>query len=161
MTVLPADPQRSFGFLLHDIARLLRADFARRVRAHGLTQAQWRLLAHLARQEGVNQATLADVLDVQPITLARLVDRMAADGWVERRPDPADRRAFRLYLTGRAQPILGELWRHAGAAIETAMSGLPPPEREQLIETLLHVKRNLEDAGRAAPDAGGKNDHVA
>src|SRR3546814_9002902 len=79
------DPDRSLGFLLNDVSRLMRRNLNRRVQALGLTQSQWRALAYLSRQEGINQATLADTLEVQPITLARLIDRLEAAGWVERR----------------------------------------------------------------------------
>jgi DNA-binding MarR family transcriptional regulator len=164
MSIGPRDPERSFGFLLHDVSRLLRANFNRRASAHGLTQAQWRTLAHLSRREGVNQVTLAEALDIQPITLARLIDRMEANGWVLRRPDPNDRRAFRLYLTEKAQPLLVELWRHAAETIDEAMTGLTAPARERLIETLWTIKRNLEAAERDTPDEPAMaeaGDHVA
>src|SRR3546814_7154100 len=100
------DPDQSIGFLLSDVARLLRRNFTRRAQYLGLSQAQWQALAHLARREGVNQATLAESLEIQPVTLARLVDRLQEKGLVERRPDPADRRAFCLYLTPAAAPLL-------------------------------------------------------
>src|SRR5690348_13133430 len=86
------DPERSFGFLLYDAARLLRRDFDRRARRIGLTRAQWSVLANLVRNEGVNQAGLADIMEIQPITLVRLLDRLEEAGWIERRPDPTDRR---------------------------------------------------------------------
>src|SRR3546814_4821449 len=89
------DPDRSLGFLLNDVSRLMRRNLNRRVQALGLTQSQWRALAYLSRQEGINQVTLADTLEVQPITLARLIDRLEAAGWVERRRHPSDRRAVR------------------------------------------------------------------
>src|SRR3546814_3403683 len=92
-------PERSFGFLFHDCARLTRREFERRARAIGLTRAQWAAIAHLRRNEGCNQSTLADLLDVEPITLARLLDRMETAGLVKRQPDPKDRRARLVYLT--------------------------------------------------------------
>src|SRR5882672_3339347 len=95
----------SFGFLLHDIARLMRKRFDQRARGLGLTRAQWQVLAHLARHEGINQAGLAEILEIEPITLGRLVDRMADSGWLERRADPNDRRARLLYLTAKARPV--------------------------------------------------------
>ena len=91
----PDELKRSFGFLLHDVSRLLRTSFDRHARTIGLTRAQWRVLAHLSRNEGIKQVGLADILEIQPITLARLLDRLGADGWVERRPDPSDRRVKR------------------------------------------------------------------
>src|SRR5436190_20361761 len=105
----PESFDRHLGFLLHDVARLLRTRFDQRARALGLTRAQWSVLAHLSRQEGLNQSALADVLEVEPITLARLLDRLEAARLVERRPDPADRRARLLYLTAPARPLLDDM----------------------------------------------------
>src|SRR3546814_19129516 len=101
-------PYRTLGFLLHDAARLLRKRFEQKARAHGsnLTRAQWSVLAHLSRQEGVNQTTLADTLDVEPITVARLVDKLEPLGLIERRADPGHRRARLLYLPTAAPPLL-------------------------------------------------------
>src|SRR3546814_17953597 len=106
-------PERSFGFLFHDCARLTRREFERRARAIGLTRAQWAAIAHLRRNEGCNQSTLADLLDVEPITLARLLDRMETAGWVRRQADPKDRRARPVFLTGKATPPLDRPARFA------------------------------------------------
>lgn len=144
------DPHRSLGFLLHDISRLLRRNFSRRMAHLGLTQAQWQTLAHLSRCEGVNQTTLAEMLDVQPITLARLIDRLEAAGWVKRQPDPADRRAFRLYLTDGAQPLISEMWQRAAETRAEAMAGLDPATCDAMIDGLLALKRNLVDAEQRA-----------
>lgn len=148
------DPHCSLGFLLHDVSRLLRRNFSRRMAHLGLTQAQWQTLAHLSRCQGVNQTKLADILDIQPITLARLIDRLEAAGWVERRLDPADRRAFRLYLTEKAQPLIDEMWDRAADTREAAMAGLEPAARDAMIDSLLAIKRNLVDAEQraATPD---------
>jgi DNA-binding MarR family transcriptional regulator len=91
------------GLLVSDIARLLRRNMDRRLQSLGLTQAQWRAIARLARSEGMTQAALAESLEIQPITLTRLVDRMEKAGWVERRTHPLDRRAVQLYLAPRSQ----------------------------------------------------------
>ncbi len=101
--------QITFGFLLHDTARLLRRDFERRSKSTGLTRAQWSVLAYVARNQGSNQAALADMLEIEPITLVRLLDKLEAAGLVERRPDPADRRVRRLYLTEATGPLLAQL----------------------------------------------------
>ena len=103
------DPTRNLGFLVHEVARLMRRSFDRRVQSLGLTQAQWRALVHLSRCEGMNQAALAEILEIQPITLTRLLDKLQQSGWIERRQDQADRRMFRLYLTELAKPLLAEL----------------------------------------------------
>ena len=137
------DPDQSIGFLINDVARLLRRNFDRRVRPLDLSQAQWQALAYLSRQEGVNQITLAESLEIQPITLARLIDRLQEAGWVERRPDPADRRAFKLYLTPMAQPLLSQMWSIAMETREDALSGLSVAARSDLIATLRTVKSNL------------------
>jgi DNA-binding MarR family transcriptional regulator len=139
--------ERSFGFLIHDVSRLLRKRFDRRAQSLGMTRAQWSVIAHLHRNEGVNQSTLADTLDIQKITLARLVDRLEQSGWVVRRPDPADRRANRLFLTEKVGPMWERMRELAGEIFDEALAGLPQPDRDQLIDWLLAVKRNL-----AAPE---------
>ena len=145
MAQMPYDPERSFGFLLHDIARLLRKKFDQRARALGLSRAQWQVLVHLSRHEGVNQSGLAEILEVENITLGRLVDRMAEAGWVERRPDPADRRARLLYMTERVAPVMQQMFELAIEVREEALVGLSPAERERLIATLLRVRGNLSE----------------
>ena len=145
---MPQDqPFRTLGFLLHDAARLLRKRFEQKARAHGscLTRSQWSVLAHLNRQEGINQATLAEILEVEPITVARLVDKLEQLGLVERRADPADRRARRLYLQPAAEPLLAEMREIGAATREEAMRSLSPEQREQLIEMLLTIKGNLAE----------------
>jgi MarR family transcriptional regulator, transcriptional regulator for hemolysin len=136
-------PYQGVGALMVEVARLLRRNFNRRAQGLGLTQAQWQALAHLSRRQGINQACLADLLEVQPITLTRLIDRLAVAGWVERRPDPADRRAQRLYLTARAEPLLEDMRGLASATREEALAGLGDAERRQLIDALQIVKGNL------------------
>src|SRR5215207_31713 len=111
MNAMPHRPgwnEPTLGFLVHDVARLLRKRLEQRARAAGigLTRAQWQALANIARCEGINQAGLAAILDVEPITLGRLLDRMEASGLVERRHDPRDRRQRNLFLTERAWPEL-------------------------------------------------------
>ena len=95
----PRNPRREFAFVLNDVARLLRTYADQRARQLGMTRAQWAVLARLEHAEGLKQSELAEMLDLQPITLTRLVDRLCANGLIERRPDPNDRRAKRLYLT--------------------------------------------------------------
>jgi DNA-binding MarR family transcriptional regulator len=140
------EPEPSIGFLLNDVSRLLRRNFNRKAEALGLSQAQWRTLAYLSRQEGVNQVTLAESLEVQPITLARLIDRLQEAGLVERRLDPEDRRAFRLYLTGKAQPLLKRMRALAAETREEAMQALPEGERRALFSALERMKQNLTEA---------------
>jgi len=140
MSVSNPQPEQHLGFLLFEVLRLLRRNFGRRVQ---LTQTQWRALAFLSRNEGINQAGLADLLEVRPITLARLIDRMEESGWVERRRDPVDRRAVCLYLTGQAGPLLEELTSHNHETLELALSGICDKSQKQLINTLNTIKNNL------------------
>jgi DNA-binding MarR family transcriptional regulator len=135
--------QPSVGFLLHDAARLLRRRFNRRVSQLGLTQAQWQLLAYLSRQEGLRQAQIADYLEMQPISVARLVDRMETNGWIERRPDPEDRRAVNLYITAKAEPILEKMWEHAAVSRTEAFAGISKADQDKLFDILSRMRENL------------------
>lgn len=134
---------QSFGCLLHDTARLLRRDFNRRAQVLGLTQTQWQALCVLSHNEGINQAALAELLEVQPITLGRLIDRLEATGWVERRDHPTNRRAITLYLTSKAEPILNDMWKLAEQTRDIALRGVSESEREQVMSILERVKENL------------------
>ena len=113
---------------------------------------QWRALAILSLNEGINQAGLADLLEVRPITLARLIDRMEEAGWVERRRDPGDRRAVRLYLTRQAGPMMDTMKTLNGETLKQALAGLSKATRKQLIDTLNIIKHNL-----LAAESAGKN----
>ena len=135
----------SFGFLLHDIARLMRKRFDQRARSLNLTRAQWQVLAHLARHEGINQACLAEILEIEPITLGRLIDRMADAGWVERRSHPSDRRVRQLYLTAKAAPVFERMRALGEESRAEALAGLSQRERDQLTATLLNIRSNLSD----------------
>lgn len=140
------DPHRRFGSLVGEIARLFARNFNQRVREHGLTQTQWHALAVLSKGEGMKQAELAELLQVQPISLARLVDRMEAAGWIERRPDPNDRRAIQLYLTPKAEPML-EVMEMAGLATrEDTFANFSTAERDQLFLLLNRINSNLREA---------------
>jgi MarR family transcriptional regulator, transcriptional regulator for hemolysin len=141
----------TIGFLLNDAARLMRKDFERRTRSLGLTRAQWQTLFHLARNEGCNQATLADLLDVEPITTARTIDRLELSGLVERRPDPGDRRARLLFLGERAHPLLEELRALGAETREIALAGIDEDERTLLMTLLTKMRANL--SGREATTA--------
>lgn len=153
------DPDRSFGFLLHDIARLLRKKFDQRARSLGLSRAQWQVLVHLARHEGINQSGLAEILEIENITVGRLIDRMEEAGWVERRPDPGDRRARLLYTTEKVAPVMERMRALAEATRDEALAGLGPAERDALTATLLHVRSNLSE--RQGRDGDGEGDGTA
>jgi DNA-binding MarR family transcriptional regulator len=143
MTQAPLD--RSFGFLLNDIARLMRKRYEQRARPFGLTRAQWQSLAHLQRCEGINQSGLAELLELEPITVARLIDRMEEAGLVERRADPGDRRAHLLYLTERARPLIDQCRVLGDAVRAEAFAGIADDERERLIDLLIRVRGNLSE----------------
>jgi MarR family transcriptional regulator, transcriptional regulator for hemolysin len=149
------DLDRSFGFLVNDVARLFGRRFSHNGRRLGLTRAQCRTLARIARHEGINQAGLADLLEVRPMTLVRQIDRMEQAGWIERRPDPADRRARLLFLTDKARPILGRIRAVANETRDEALALLSPTERAQLTALLTRVHATLSERVPAdAPSAG-------
>ena len=141
------DLDRSFGFLVNDVARLFGRRFSHNGRRLGLTRAQCRTLARIARNEGINQAGLADLLEVRPMTLVRQIDRMEEAGWIERRPDPADRRARLLFLTDKARPILGRIRAVANETRDEALARLSPAEKAQLIALLTPGARDAVGAG--------------
>src|SRR5712692_1139733 len=139
------DLELSFGFLVNDVARLFGRRFDHNGRRLGLTRAQCRTLGYLARNEGINQAGLADLLEIRPMTLVRQSDRMEDGGWIERRPDPADRRARRLFLTAKARPILGRILNVANETRDEALALLSPGETETLIDLLRRVHATLSE----------------
>ena len=137
---------RSFGFLVHDVARLFGRRFNQRALLFlGLTRAQCKVLGYLARNEGINQSGLADLLEIKPMTLVRQVDRMEEDGWIERRPDPGDRRAHRLVLTEKARPILARILDLSTEVRNEAFVGLSEAEGRHLISLLGRVHANLSE----------------
>lgn len=131
------------GFLLSDAARLLRRSFDERARAMGVTRPQWRVLALLKRFDGSTQVTVADMLDVEPITLGRMVDRLQDAGLVERRADPADRRSWRLHLTPDGEQKIEALRPTALALFDDALAGLDAAQRLELEAMLNIIRANL------------------
>ena len=159
MTKIPRwalDLDRSFGFLVNDVARLFGRRFSHNGKRLGLTRAQCRTLGYLARNEGINQAGLADVLEIRPMTLVRQIDRMEEAGWIERRPDPTDRRARRLFLTAKARPILGRIWKVSTETRNEALARLSPEETELLIDLLRRVHATLSERVPVDPDHDGE-----
>lgn len=146
---------RSLGFLLADVSRLVRLRFDARARALGLTRAQWRVLAQLRRREGINQASLAEIMEIEAITLGRHIDRLVEKGFVERRPDPADRRAWRLYLRSEVQPVLDRLREMSQLTRGEALQGIPEADADRLIDLLLKIKANMMALDTAETDASG------
>ena len=146
------DPNQSFGFVIHDIARLLHRNFDRRAQSLGLTRAQWSVLVHLRRQDGMRQIDLANLLEVQPISLSRLIDRLVKSGGVERRSDPEDRRANRIFLTEKVKPLLGRLLELGKETREEALAGIPKEERDRFMKTLLRIRANITEQASSAED---------
>lgn len=134
----------TFGFLLSDTARLLRKRFDERARQHGATRAQWKALLAISRHEGINQGGLAELLEVEPITLCRLIDRMEEAGLVERRRDPRDRRAWQLFLTDKAHPVLEELHATAAELMEQTLRGISETQTRMMTDLLNQIRYNLD-----------------
>lgn len=140
------DLDRSFGFLVHDVARLFGRRFNQRALLFlGLTRAQCKVLGYLARNEGINQAGLADLLEIKPMSLVRQIDRMEEDGWIERRPDPGDRRAHRLVLTEKARPVLVRILDLSNEVRTEAFAGISAADGQRLIDLLARVHGNLSE----------------
>ena len=129
--------------LLHDVARTMRTRFDQRARTRGMSRAQWIILARLERQPGLSQNELAAICEVEPITVARLVDRLEKSGAVERRPDPRDRRIWRLHNLPGAQPILDEISEYRQRLLVEIDEQIGRVGREALVEALLGIKEMM------------------
>lgn len=140
---------RDLLFLLHDVARLLRVDADKRARLHGMTRAQWAILIWLERQPGISQKELSEILEVEPITVARLIDRLEARGMAERRPDPKDRRIWRLHLLRPACDVLREIDRQRAEMTRVVTVGIDENSIEIMTEALLRMKATLTQEAHA------------
>lgn len=149
------DLSRNFGFILHDVARLLRTNFDRRVKGMGLTRSQWWVLLHVYRHDGVSQSELADILEIEKATLGRLVDRLESNGWLHRENDGVDRRVKRIFLTDAVQPAMKAMRDVAADVRREALSGLTVAGQERFVDILLSVKTNLSRSENGAN--GGKH----
>src|SRR5450830_654917 len=138
--------QREIAFTIMDVARMLKTYADQRARRFGISRAQWGVLVRLNRSEGLKQSELAEILDLQPISLTRLLDRLAENGLIERRADPNDRRANRLFLTPAAHPLLEQLTEIGKDMMTTVLEGLEPTSNERLLHDLGLVKDNLRAA---------------
>src|SRR5947199_4936684 len=118
-----------------------RAD--QRARTRGMTRAQWVILARLERQPGITQNEMAAIVEVEPITIARLVDRLEARGLVERRADPKDRRVWRLQLTPAAAPVLREINKYRAELHLMITAGMSPATLKIMTDGLLRMEANL------------------
>ena len=137
---------REFAFTIIDVARMLKTYADQRARQYGISRAQWSVLFRLDRSQGLKQSELAEILDLQPISLTRLLDRLAENGLIERKPDPNDRRVNRLYLTPAARPLLNQLMELGAGMMETVLEGIDPKAVEAMLGELHKAKDNLRSA---------------
>jgi MarR family transcriptional regulator for hemolysin len=154
--MLREDLSRNFGFILNDVARLLRTAFDRRVKSLGLTRSQGWVLNHLFRNDGVTQSELADILQVEKATLGRLLDRLEAKGWVRRENHADDRRAKRVFLTEEVEPALKAMRAAAADLRRDALAGLSGEDQTRFVDALLAIKSNL-----SRPDNGTNGNGTA
>ena len=145
---------REIGVSLNDVARMLRTFADQKGRQFGISRAQWIVLMRLDRSEGLKQSELAEILDLQPISLTRLLDRLAENGLIERRPDPHDRRANRLYLMSAARPLLKQLAALGEDLMETVLQNVDATSQERLLRDLGIMKDNLRAAIQRNAGAG-------
>lgn len=144
--MLPRSLNREFAFTVNDVARMLRTYADYKASQFGITRAQWSVLVRLDRFEGIKQTELAEMMDLQPITLTRLLDRLCDGGLIERRSDPNDRRAKRLFLTAAARPLLEQLGALGEDMMATALAGVDQATVERMVSQLTTVKENLRQA---------------
>ena len=144
--MLPRSLNREFAFMLNDVARMLRTYADHKAAQFGITRAQWVVLVRLDRSEGLKQSELAEILDLQPISLTRLLDKLCESGLIERRADPVDRRAKRLFLTPAARPLLEKLGELGEELMATALAGVEREGVERMVAQLGVVKENLRQA---------------
>jgi MarR family transcriptional regulator, transcriptional regulator for hemolysin len=141
---MTSDDQHYIGYTITDVGRLLRTVFERRVRAFGLTRAQWLIIARLHRRPGLSQSEIADLLEIEKAPAGRLIERMEAKNWLQRRSDARDRRVNRLYLTSKANRLHAAIWPIAEATVDEALRDLSSAERERLSALMARVKTTLQ-----------------
>ncbi len=148
------DDEHYIGYSITDVARLLRTIFERRVREFGLTRAQWLVIARIYRRPGLSQSEVADLLEIEKASAGRLIDRMEAKGWLQRRDDASDRRVNRLHLTPAAERLHAAIWPIAEDTVDTALGGLTSEERRQLTTLMTRVKGTLQALAEHDPESG-------
>ena len=136
----------NFLFTLGELQRLVRLYADKQAARFGITRAQWAVLAKVERTEGLKQSELAELMEMQPITLTRLIDRLCDNGWIERRSDDSDRRVNRLYLRKAAKPLLGKLAGLKAELTATALDGISPSDAQRLLNQLETIKENVRNA---------------
>ncbi len=147
----------SFGYLLNDVTLLFRKHFDRRAVKFGLTRAQWRATKALCRYEGLRQNALAEQLEMEPIAVGRVIDRLQASGFVERRADPRDRRAWQLFPTDKAHAVVDDMENIARGLRRDATVSIAEPELHAMLDVLERIKQNLQSLDQdPAADADGR-----
>ena len=140
----------TLAFLLHDVARLLKKRLEQNSGGSGLTRSQWQILSYLAQNEGINQKGLAELLEIEPITLGRIVDKLETLGLIERRPHPTDRRTWLLHLVEATRPKLEQIRELGDVTHREALAGVSEDDRQHLLKTLQALKENLTHACEAS-----------
>lgn len=154
--MIKEDLSRNFGFILNDVARMMRNIFDRRVKALGLTRSQWWVLNHLFRNNGVTQSELADMLEIEKATLGRLLDRMESKGWIRREEHTTDRRAKCVFLTDEVEPVVKSMRAAAADLRSDALGSFDDAERERFVDMLLSIKSNLSRMENGAVKNNGR-----
>ena len=137
------DLSRNFGFLLNDVARLMRTNFDRKVKIHNLTRSQWWVLNHLYRSDGCIQSELAKILDVEKQTLGKLLDLLEKKEWIMRKEDSKDRRAKRIFLTRKVNPIIKQMRLLAAETRKDCMLNIKQKDQDSFVNVLIKIKKNL------------------
>ncbi len=139
-----SNSEEYIGYLITDVARLMRTQFTQRAKKLGFARTEWLVLAWLRRNEGVSQAGLAKIMEISPMTMVRLIDKLEAAGFVERRDESKDRRNHHLYLSPHSHPQLDQLWAMAAEIRDEALFGMPKADLVQLAITLVNMRENME-----------------
>jgi DNA-binding MarR family transcriptional regulator len=161
MALMVSDGIDRLGFLIHDVQRLMRKRFEARASDVGLSAAQWRLMVRVAKEEGVAQARLAELLEIEPISVSRLIDRMEEGGWIERRQDAADRRVRTIHPTPKAREVYARVKAMAVEVYEESLRGVPAETRRGLISGLNAMVENLADGEQSSCDTVKISEGVA
>jgi MarR family transcriptional regulator for hemolysin len=161
MALMVSDGLDRLGFLIHDVQRLMRKRFETRASGLGLSSAQWRLMVRVAKEAGISQARLAELLEIEPISVSRLVDRMEEGGWIERRPDATDRRVRMIFPTAKASAAYAEVKGLAGEVYEESLVGVSLEDRRVLIRSLDAMAQNLADGDTPSDEKLRKTEGAA
>jgi DNA-binding MarR family transcriptional regulator len=159
-SIEPEDAARKavrLSFLIHDVSRMRRTAYDQLMKPLGVTRAQWWVLAHLSRHDGIMQTKLADALDVGKASLGTLIDRLESAGFVERREDPVDRRAKRVFMARAGQQLLARMMREENQFNDRILDGLSDADRDTMIRTLSRIKQALSEQFAATAEAGGED----